>query len=310
MRRLPLALLLGGCLLEFDERLVQLDVVCERPGVIRCYGFDDPMDLEARIGMQDDPACEDGACTQIVTDEIVSGTGAVRFEIASGSEGPPLFFLNFADDLSRHVGEGEHLYVQWRQRMSAEMLREFAGLDEGRPYWLQVQVGEGDRSDGTITDRCTTTDVAVAQNTRYMGPMMWIGCAGGMLLLEEVVEGTSEILLQNGEDAQCLYSDPTVPPCIAYEPDRWTAYQIHVEPGTWQESTTRVRMWMTDPGQRRRMVFDSEQLTVAADPGDAYGKIWIGPSMYNRDASEQHAPAYTWYDNLVISTEEIPDPEL
>ena len=45
MRRLPLALLISGCLLEFDERLVQLDVVCERPGVIRCYGFDDPMDL-------------------------------------------------------------------------------------------------------------------------------------------------------------------------------------------------------------------------------------------------------------------------
>jgi hypothetical protein len=302
-----LAIASSGCLLEFDERLVQLQVVCERPGIIRCYGFDDPADLELRTGGEftSDPACRDEECTQHVTDEIVSGTGAVRFEIAPGSDGPPIFELNFADDLSRHVGEGESLYVQWRQRMSADFIREFPSTDDRTANWWQMQLGAGDR-EGTEVDMCTSVDVGLAQDTRFMGPSMWVGC-DERTELEEYVEETSDVLLQTGPDARCLYSDPTVPPCVAYEPDRWTAYQVQVEIDTWQN--THIRMWMVDPPGPRRVVFDSV-VAVPAATGDALGKIWLGPQMYFRDTAGDYPSGFTWYDNLVISTEEIPDPDL
>ncbi len=40
-------------------------------------------------------------------------------------------------------------------------------------------------------------------------------------------------------------------------------------------------------------------------PGD---HLWLGPMSYRRDITEEHPPARTWYDDLIISREEIPDP--
>ena len=303
-------LMAAGCLLEFDEGLLAFQLACDRPGTLACYDFEDPEDVEAKLGGPPlgDDACEGGACWAVDAGVVASGEGALRLETASGSAGPPIFRMGFAE-VDDPIGEGEEVYVQWRQRFNADMLYAFAGMPgfEFAGGWHQVLLTNPDPPVGE-QDQCGSVQVLLGQDPRFHGPSMSHGCAD-IEAIEEFIEG-ADVLLQTGEDAQCWYNDgnPSAPPCVAYPVDEWTTYQMHVAIGTFGEPTSAVRLWIVRPGQPRQMIFDSEGLTLAGSAGEGLGKIWLGPTNWRRDPEESHAPGLTWYDELVISTHELPDP--
>lgn len=304
------ALLTGGCLLEFDEARLGFTRACDSPGVLRCYDFDDEEDLDLRLGgpFMDDPACEDGRCGRIDTQVVASGAGALRLDTASGSGGPPIFPLNFTEDRTG-IAEGEEFFVQWRQRFNAAMMRQFRGIDgfEFAGGWQQIQVTNPDPPGGE-QDMCGSVQVIVTQDPRFHGPTMSHGCSS-FVAIERVVDNV-DVFLQTGADALCRYADgnPTAPPCIAYPIDEWVTWQLHVSVGRWNEPSSSVRLWMVRAGEPRVVVFDSDDLSFAGEESDAFGKVWLGPINYRRDTSEEHPLASTWYDELVISTQELPDP--
>ena len=46
-----------------------------------------------------------------------------------------------------------------------------------------------------------------------------------------------------------------------------------------------------------------------SNPDAKYGKLWLLPYNTNKDPSASHPTAYTWYDELIVSTKRIPDPK-
>jgi hypothetical protein len=42
--------------------------------------------------------------------------------------------------------------------------------------------------------------------------------------------------------------------------------------------------------------------------GLEYGKVWLLPYQSDKNASQVHADAYTWYDELIISKSRLADP--
>jgi hypothetical protein len=79
----------------------------------------------------------------IVSDVKASGAGSLRFEIPSNSPADTSgsMWLNFMDYQSVQFGEGQEFFVQWRQRLTQDMLRDFLGGGG----WKQVIIGEGDQ---------------------------------------------------------------------------------------------------------------------------------------------------------------------
>lgn len=283
--------------MDFESR-------CAAVSAVRCFGFDSSAQTDPHVYPPWGQTTKRGI---IVNDVKASGSGSLRFEIPtkSGSDTSGSFWLNFSDDLSVQFGEHEEFYVQWRQRFSKEFLETnyFGGGG-----WKQAIIGEGDRPGVTVYS-CTELELVV-NNPYHLGyPAMYHSCGGK--------DGGFEGLFASGS--------------VAYEPDEWMTFQMQVKIGTWYKNDGRyhqdstVRLWVARQGRPSKLVVNLSPEPVAlfglTIPGtgsgydlvntnrDAkYGKIWFLPYNTHKDASYDHPPAYTWYDELIIARSLIPDP--
>jgi hypothetical protein len=312
-----------GYCMSFEER-------CQQPGVERCFGFDSESEIQ--------PFIYSGTSTPAVdTDVKASGDGAILFTIPSNSPantsgGFSLNFTpgsqNYSDTNSYPVqfGEGEEFYVQWRQRFTQEFITRYY---QGGGGWKQAIIGTGDRP-GEPAYSCTQLEVVV-QNNYYRGfAAMYHSCGvkDGQYEGLDVPTGNYDYKLQNAVEG-CNYQlvsgsssrDEYIPPCIGYKADQWMTFQVHVKIGTWYKNDevyhedSRIRLWVAEEGQPSTLVIDRNpndgtgyDLVNVENINDKYGKIWLLPYNTGKDETETHPETYTWYDELIISRERIPDP--
>jgi hypothetical protein len=137
----------------------------------------------------------------------------------------------------------------------------------------------------------------------------------------EEPHGAYDFKLQNARtDPLCLYSQGDTsyfPPegnCVGYFADEWMTFQIEVVTGPrvgdeWIESN--IRLWIAREGEPSELVIDRVWALTAGDPAvdERFGKVWLLPYHTGKDGSQLHAIGYTWYDELIVSTERIADPE-
>jgi hypothetical protein len=309
---------------------------CAASGVIRCFGFDSAAETDPHVFPPYGLTEKRGV---VVGDVVASGAGSLRFIIPSntGADTSGSFWLEFADDLSVQLGEGEAFFVQWRQRFSPELLET---AYQGGGGWKQVIVGEGSRP-GMTAYSCTDLEVVTVNGYHRGFPGVYHSCGvkdGQYEGLEEPVP-PSDFLLQNAiRDPGCLYSlrqtGEYVPPCVGYVADQWMTFQLHVAVGTFYQNDghyrhdSTVQLWVGRPGEPSRLVIDYSprdpvcaamqtsqpacqtgyDLTNGGNPDAKYGKVWLLPYNTGKDPSQSHPTAYTWFDELVISRERIADP--
>jgi hypothetical protein len=306
---------------------------CSAPGVFRCWNFDDATaNADHIVGKAGFPA------PTIVTDVKSSGTGSLMFTVASQSHesAAGYFWLNFADDFSKQFGPGQDVYLQWRQRFSPEFLSTYYQPGDG---WKQVIIGEGDRT-GYVANSCTDLEI-VMQNVRSKGiPRMYISC-NYYTGLEEYIQTPqfpiSDVIYQNGNDVlvspYCRYNNGSpvnVPPCVNYQASQWMTFQVHIKPGTWWDGSNGVgdpisagpkdgtiEAWAGYECQPSKQIINFQPSNrntgvsfYNSNPTQSkYGKVWFLPYMTNKDATQVTPTGYIWYDELVISTQKIPDPK-
>jgi len=307
---------------------------CSAPGVVRCVGFDSASDLAGTWGDVSGSLPGD-AVPEIVADVKASGAGALRFTIPSNSSANSSgsYFTNFADDLSVQFGENAVLFVQWRQRFSPEHL---ATYYEGGGGWKHAIVGTGDKpgctastsATGFCSTSCTSLEVVTANTFQRGFAQLYNSCSGstshGPYAPFEEAVGSSDFKLQNARpDPYCLYSqgstDPSTyfPPsgnCLGYAADQWMTFQVEIATGPrvgdeWVDS--HVKLWIAYEGKPSELAIDwGPYALTAGDPGEdqKFGKVWLLPYHTGKDASQSHPIGYTWYDELVVSTEQIADP--
>jgi len=337
-RRATLAIALGvwvGGLLGAPAASAQGDadfqVRCSGPGVIRCYGFDDLVDLttghprtltqpvDSTTSRMYDPFSGPGLCTgaqcwALDTEIKASGASALRFEIPSnsGADTSGSFRLNFRDDFSMQIGAGEEFYVQYRERFSPEMLRAFQTTDGQPSGWKQSIVGLGDRVGQPIAYSCTAEEMVFTQNTKYLGPTFYHGC--GFWEVMEFFDG-SQVRLQHQGPPNCYYPDDPLLGCFRHAANQWMTFKHHIQIEGWGvHAGNRVRVWAAREGQSSVMIFDS----ILSHPGGfpihhthataKYGKVWLLPYHTNKSSAETHPIGDVWYDELIISRQIIPAP--
>lgn len=289
----PLALiacLLQGCVLgpEPTVNTLSFDQRCLLTGVVKCVGFDRPELIEPFIYP---PWEEKEKRGSIDFSQKASGMGSLRFEIpthtpadTSGS-----FWQNFSTDSGLLFSEGDEFYVQWRQRFSPELL-ETTYRDGGG--WKQVIIGQGDHP-GTIAYSCTPIEIVV-QNTYQRGyPQMYHSCGA-----------------KDGHYEEFERVSP-----IKYRAEEWMTFQVHIKIGTWYKNDgnynrdSTVELWVARDGYQSQLAIRNKYYDLASeDPASGYGKIWLLPYHTGKNHEQNHPTAYTWYDDLIISTNRIPDP--
>lgn len=281
---------------------------CADANVVRCYGFEDQADLPNRIFGR---SSDNQRLMTYDTAQKASGNASLRAEIPTRSPADTSgsFFINFADDFSQRFGEGTEFYVQWRQRFSPDFLRNFRGGNG----WKQIIVGAGDYP-GTINYSCSEQETVFQQDTRSGGgghPWVYHSC--GRFDDLEYSDGT-QIRMQHQGPPFCYYPNDPQGGCKKYVANQWMTFQMHIQINRWNQSNSRFRGWMAEEGGTSVMIYDSNLsggMTYYRnnDPSAFFGKVWFLPYNTGKDATEDHAVAYTWYDDLIISRARIADPD-
>jgi len=137
-------------------------------------------------------------------------------------------------------------------------------------------------------------------------------------------------MVQNGDG--CLYPNYPEPPCVKPKANEWFTFKYHIKMGTFNTFSTTLQMWIGREGQALQLVVDCSPTATTKcvmpdtgtpvngwilelqDPNSGafitgpykVGKVWLHPYMSNMSGSLVSGAA--WYDELIISTQNIPDP--
>lgn len=291
---------------------------CAQPGVIRCVGFDSAAEIAGGFGSNTGSMA--GASAPAIDAAVkASGGGSLKFTVPSnsGADTSGSYFANFSTDLSKQFGENAEFYVQWRQRFSAEFLNT---VYQGANGWKQIIIGTGDKP-GVTASSCTPLETVVQNSLQRGFAQMYNSCTGSASHgpFENLYEpfGSSDFKLQNARPSPfCLYSQSAAGrfqpgTCLGYAPDEWMTFQIRIKTGPrvadeWQKST--VTLWIAREGQPSQAAINYTMNLTAGTADDRFGKVWLLPYNTNKSATQVHPTAFTWYDELIISTAPIADP--
>jgi hypothetical protein len=304
--------------------------------VIKCVGFDAASDITGTYGDNHGTLPGDAGLPVLDTTIKASGASSLKFTIPSNSSANSSgeYFTNFSSDLSVQFGENAEFFVQWRQRISPEFLNT---VYQGAGGWKQVIISAGDKpgcnSSSTFSPPCYSSCTAletVTQNTlQRKYPQMYNSCTGSSshvayAPLEEPYL-SFDFKIQNARPSPyCLYSATNAgtefPPtgnCFAYATNEWMTFQVRIKTGAfvvdeWRNST--VDLWVAREGGASELVIDMPWNLTARDPSAPtddlkYGKVWLLPYDTGKNPAQNHPIAFTWYDELIISTVRIADPQ-
>ena len=308
---------------------------CAQPGVVKCVGFDTVADFSTGSGGTNGaysfnsgimPPSGTSDYSRAVPDTTVKASGAssLRFTVPANSSADTsgAYFTNFSTDLATQFDAGQEFFVQWRQRFSPEYLADYAG---GGGF-KQIIIGTGDQAGTpkTIFSSCSSLEVVLHNHYQKGFPTIYNSCSGSAShgpydpLLEPF--GQYDYKEQNARPAPyCLYSQQytsyyaPVGNCFGYYANEWMTFQIQLKLGPrvadeFQNST--ISLWMAREGKASELVaqFTYNLSAGAAADKERFGKIWLLPYNTGKDASKTYPVAYTWYDELIISSKKIADP--
>ncbi len=169
---------------------------CAAPGVLRCMGFDDPADLfigngggQGAWGYNYGFSFSNGDYSDVSIDTGTksNGASALRFQIPGnkGNNGGA-YFLNFTNPASTYqVGEGQDVYIQWRQRLSPEMVNTvfWGATSVGATITLGATSGSNvlvTATGGTPFGSCSAGGTCVGHSI-YFTPGCCVGSGRGVI---------------------------------------------------------------------------------------------------------------------------------
>lgn len=304
---------------------------CQAGGVLRCVGFDSNADISGGYGANSGILPGDMVNPQIDTSVKASGNGSLLFTIPSNSDAGSSgsYFANFSSDLSQQFGENSDFYVQWRQRFSQQYVTTaYAGGDG----WKQSIVGTGDKAgcspsatgSGLCYAACTALEIVTQNQFHRNFAQMYDSCTGstshGAFDNFDQAFGSDWQLQPGRAYPYCLYSQghtspisyfPSVGNCFAYFPDEWMTFEIHVTTGPRvadEFTNSYVQLWIAREGQPAQLAINWGPYNLSAGSAaenQMFGKVWLLPYNTSKSSSTSYPTAYTWYDELIISTQPI-----
>ncbi|MGE5297872.1 MAG: fibronectin type III domain-containing protein, partial [Acidobacteriaceae bacterium] len=242
---------------------------CTAAGVAFCSGFDSFSEIDYFSYWS-----ETGNYPTLDQTVKASGNGSMKFTIPSltptNSSGG---WGRVVDETSNGYEEGSTFYVQFRQRLSPEMLNQPMGGNG----WKQMEI--------------TSTYGA------YGDPYN-IG------LYNQNLAGTATLYV--GSKA---YTPIT---SFKYVSDQWMTFYIKVSVGSWGQANSSVAVWASDETHQLTQIYNESGVTLDINPRNpafpGYNQVILAPENVGKLATTSHLQATTWYDELIVSPNAIADP--
>src|SRR5690606_9049270 len=104
-------------------------------------------------------------------------------------------------------------------------------------------------------------------------------------------------------DYDCRYSSQPSG-CATYRANQWMTFYYKVKIGDWGTPTSQIEAWIGYEGEPMKKWVDQDAFTLRYDTSsaDRYSKIQLTPYQSKKNTSQNHPTAYTWYDELIVST--------
>lgn len=284
------------------------------------------------------------SCPVIDTTTYASGGGSIRFKISNGggSGTAGQWYGNFSSNRSVTFGQNTSFFIQWRQRFDPGMAFVFVDSGGGYVQWKQALISWGDYGSCSTTN---SSECGPASGANEIVPHTYRGSFFPVLYesasvsphypqaFADMNEGfgtqpfTNWKLQSERPSPYCLYSQSSggyFPPngnCFPFVANEWMTFQIGVNIGpvsAGEFSNSRLRFWAAREGQASVLLIDMDSSwpnnpfgflnagSVAAQ--QQWGKIWLVPHMTNKNPAQSHPDTYTWYDEVIISSQQIADP--
>ena len=277
-----------------EQRPQEFEVRCHAPGVIVCQGFDSPV-----IGVPASwpapglyPAWDKALRGTFDRAQKASGEGSLRFEIPAHTGANAAGY--WRQPFGRNFGEGATFYVQFRERLSPEMMRN----NWGDTTWKQVIFHNESAT-------CADVELTTAQYYHSGLPIMYTDCGNRKLVTND---GNPPYLLQQGE-YNCWYAKYNSKDCFLYVANQWVTFYYKISVGHWGKPDSSISAWVGLDGKPMRQWVKMADFILKNDhPGRDYDCLTLLTYMTNKDASLDHPTAYAWYDELIVSTQSIAPP--
>lgn len=307
---------------------------CQAAGVLRCFGFDADADFNIGVGGGNGawgqnygifPPWGTSDYSRIVRDTTIatSGASSMKMIVPSnvGSDVSGAWFTNFSTDLQTRIGNGETVYIQWRQRFDTNFITtQYRGRGQLGNKLVIISAGDipgvcNPSSPSTVGCPGSCTDIEVVASAQMPDKNKVIRVYNSCVTFsgfEYVDRALRNVTVQNA--VGCLYPNYPSPPCARIYANEWMTFKIRLTIGTFNSPNSTMQMWVGREGQASVKILDFSPATghpwkaFRNDNTHEYGKIWLTPYMTNKDRSQTTEVANTWYDELIISTQDIADP--
>jgi hypothetical protein len=314
-----------NALADFQDR-------CAAPGVIVCQGFDDasvfvPMTNQAPGGTGLYPDGTGGYSKSTMDTTITaSGAGSLKFEIDpyTGANVAGAFRQMFSPSPSGAVpsnvqcfgpdpGCSPTFYVQYRFRISPEMVNQDWGDPSNNTNWKFSIFHWSSKT-------CGSVELTSIDYYQTGSPIMYTDCGGRGLFTNPWPNltwnnSTPPYLTQQGDTSttgyNCPYGNITNPDCFFFTTNTWMTFYWKITVGAWGTPTSTIQAWVSPgPGQPLNEWVNLSNFTLNYDTlGEDYNSVELLNYMTGKDASLNHPVAYSWYDEVIVSTQAIAAPK-
>ena len=290
---------------------------CAQVGVIVCQGFDNPAIFTAATwpasGLY--PGGDGVLRGSLDTTVSASGGGSLKFTIPSMGDGNAagywrqLFTSNLSSGPSgaQMFAQNSTFYVQFRQRFSPEFLTNvWPASGGGTTYWKQ-EIFSNDSS------TCGNVELTTVNDFSRGYPMMYSHCGSDVF---QVPIAGSDFLNEQGDTLtsgyNCHYQtqNNTSTSCFMYPANTWVTFYYKVSIGNWGQPNSTIQAWVSVGGGPYKEWINITNHTLHEDAvGADYDMVTLLPYMTGRDNAISAGPtAYTWYDELIVSNQQIAAP--
>jgi hypothetical protein len=298
----------GTALQDFQQR-------CAAAGVLVCEGFDSASDFvvqtTASTGLF---AGSNGVKGTMDTSITTSGAGALRFEIDGNTQAGGAGFWREA--FGQSFRENSTFYVQYRYRVETNFTTiDWTSFSGGVKQSIFHQGGKSCASIELTTQRIESPNL----------PIMYTDCGARSLFVSPPSPGGAPnpgnppYYKQQGDSSttgyNCAYGTNygTNPDCFNYPANTWMTFYYKVHIGNWGQNNSTVEAWVGLPGEVMKQMINTTGLRLDCDSSpcgtDGYDSVDLLNYMTGKDPSVSHPTAFTWYDELIVSTQPIAAPK-
>ena len=304
----------GNALQDFQQR-------CAAAGVLVCEGFDSPSDFTPAVSPASGLYPSGSGLYKGTMDTAVtaSGAGSLRYEIDGMTSANSAGF--WRQMFGQDFGENSTFYVQYRFRISDTMLQDF-GDTSGNTGWKFSIFHNGGVTCGSAEITATETSSNV-----FGLPGMYGDC-GAMGFgtwpappNQQTIGYNPPYYKQQGDTAttgyNCQYGTnyATNPACFIFRPFVWYTfyYKVHIGDLTTNGSNGTckgcfVQSWVGAQGQPLKEWINAAGVNFD-DTMPPYNSVDLLNYMTGKDPSLNHPTAFTWYDELIVSSQPIAAPK-